>query len=393
MKYKLLLIILFVCYCMQNIFSQQNNRPKKIYKIGVFAPLFLDSVFTAGKIKNIKIVPKYITPALEFVEGAQIAFDNLTLNEENVEAYFYDTKSVAKPLPALLASHALDSFALLIGSVRDQDFRQLADFSKDRKMPFLSVTYPNDGGVTDHPNMAIINSTLKANCEGIYSYILQNHGTDKIYLYKKPGAQEDKIAGFFKALNEQDGKPILNIQVISVDSTVSAFALKKKLDSTKTNVIIGGSLDEAFARSVADAAFANRKIYETQLIGMPNWDGFKSFTKKDAYKDFGIYFTTPHFAEKNYYNNLFTTAYEEQYSLKPTDMAYKGFETAYYFTRLLLQYPKDVMAHLNEKKFTVLHEYNFKPVFLEENKTQPDYYENKRLYVMRILNGVVEREW
>jgi hypothetical protein len=394
MKQKLFCLFLFITFYWLSVHSQQHDTTKKVFKIGVFAPLYLDSVFLGDKLRNNKAIPKLVSPALEFVQGAQIAFDKLTLNEENVHAYIYDTKSFTQPLPALIGSHILDTFNLLIGSVRDADFRQLADFAKETKVPFFSVTYPNDGGVTDNPYMTIINSTLKAHCEGIYSYILQNHGTDKIILCKKPGVQEDKIAAIFKALNEQDGKPpILNIEMINVDSTLSSFALRKKLDSTKTNIIIGGSLDEKFAKSVADAGFANRKTYEVKLIGMPNWDGFKSFNKKDAYKDFGIHFTTPHYVEKNYYANIFTEAYKEEFSVRPSDMAYKGFQSAYYFTRLLTQYPKNMMEHLNEKKFTVLHEYNFKPVYLDNKTDNPDYYENKRLYVMRIMNGVVEREW
>lgn len=390
---KIFRLLVLIVLCASSAQAQQNAADKKMYRIGIFAPLYLDSVFTGSKLKDLKAVPKFVSTPLEFVQGVQVAFQQLILDEDNVQAYIYDTKSISQPLAKLIATHTLDSFDLFIGAVRDADFKELADIAKDRQVPFLSVTYPNDGGVTDNGYIAILNSTLKAHCEGIYSYILQTHGTDKIILCKKPGAQEDKIATIFKGLNEQDGKPILNIETISVDSAVSAFALRKKMDSTKTNVVIGGSLDENFAKTIADAAFANKKTYDIDLIGMPNWDGFKSFTKKDAYKDFPIHFTTPHYPEKNYFNNIFTDAYTEEFSIRPSDMAYKGFETAYYFTRLLLQYPKNMMDHLNEKKFTVLHEYNFKPVFLGDDEKHPDYYENKRLYVMRILNGAVEKEW
>lgn len=392
MTQKFFYLLFIIIFYTSTARAQQNLNEKKIVRIGVFAPLFLDSVFKGSTLKDTKSIPKFVSSSLEFVQGVQVAFDKLTLNEENVQAYIYDTKSFTKPLSTLVTSHTLDSFDLFIGSVRDADFKQLADLAKDKKVPFLSVTYPNDGGVTDNSYMAIINSTLKAHCEGIYSYILQNHGTDKIILCKKTGAQEDKIAAIFKALNEQDGKPILNIETINADS-VSSYGLRKKMDSTKSNIVIGGSLDENFSKSVADACFTNRKTYEIKLIGMPNWDGFKSFTKKDAYKDFSIHFTTPHYAEKNYYNNIFTEAYTEEFSVRPSDMAYKGFDAAYYFTRLLLQYPKNLMDHINEKKFTVLHDYNFKPVFVDGNEDHPDYYENKKLFVMRILNGVIEREW
>lgn len=334
-------------------------------------------------------------PAVDFVQGAQIAFDTLNLfDNEKVEAYIYDTKSYSQPIPWLIRNRMLDSFNLIIGSVREPDFKQLADFSLQKNIPFISATYPNDGGITANPFLAIMNSTLKAHCEGIYSFILQNHGTDKIILCKKRGSQEDKIAGYFKALNEQEGKPFLNIQTLTFDSTISPYFLRSKLDSGRHNVIIGGSLDEDFAREIADACFALKKNYPVTLIGMPNWDGFKTFVRKDAYKDFPIHYTTPYFnAKTSLYNTILSSEYSRRYKTKPNDMAYKGFECAYLFTRLLLKYPDDFLSHLNDKTFTVFNDYNFRPVYVKKKTSIPDYFENKHLYVMRILNGVVTKEW
>lgn len=376
----------------QNSFAQHNKQ--KIYKVGVFAPLYLDSVFNNYQLRSDKTIPKFIMPAVDFVQGAEIAFDTLSLYNEKVEAFIYDTKSFKEPLLWLIQNKQLDSLDLIIGSVRDLDFKQLSDFSEKRKIPFISATYPNDGGVSDNPNLVIMNSTLKAHCEGIYSYILQNHGTDKIILLKKPGAQEDKIVSYFKALNEQEGKPLLNIQTIHIDSTISPYFLKVRMDSTKRNVIIAGSLDEAFAKTVTDAAFANRKNYPVVLIGMPNWDGFKIFTAKNAYKDFPVHFTTPYFNSKsNWFNTILTNEYNRRYKTKPSDMAYKGFETTYMFTKLLLKYPKDFLSRLNDKSLTIFNEYNFRPVYSKKNARNPDYQENKHLYVMKILNGAIIREW
>lgn len=386
-------ILFFSCY--QNLFAQNsNNNPQKIYRVGIFAPLYLDSVFENSQLRFDKTIPKFIMPAVDFVQGAQIAFDSLPLVNEKVEAFIYDTKSFYQPLPSLIKNKMLDSLDMMIGSVRDVDFKELSDFSQKKNIPFISATYPNDGGVTGNPNLVIMNATLKAHCEGIYSYILQNHGTDKIIQLTKTGQQEDKITSYFKTLNEQEGKPLLNIQIIHIDSTITPYFLKVRLDSTKHNVIIAGSLDEAFAKTVTDACFAVQKTYPVILIGMPNWDGFKIFTAKKAYKDFPIRFTTPYYnAKSNSFSTILTGEYMRRFKSKPSDMSYKGFETSYLFTKLLLKYPADIISHLNDRSFTVFNEYNFRPVYLKKNNHNPDYQENKHLYVMRILNGAVTREW
>ena len=386
-----LMILSFVAH--QNISAQSSYQ--KVFKIGVFAPLYLDSVFSNSQLRYEKSIPRFIMPAVEFVQGTQVAFDTLSLYNQHVEAFIYDTKSYTQPLPWLMKNKLLDSLDLIIGSVKDVDFKELADFSERKNIPFISATYPNDGGITNNPGLVIMNSTLRAHCEGIHSYILQSHGTDKIILLKKSGQQEDKIAAFFKSINEQEGKPpLLNIQTINVDSTISPYFLKSRLDSTKHTVIIAGSLDEAFAKNITDACYALHKTYPITLIGMPNWDGFKIFQSKNAYKDFPIHFTTPYFNSKtSVYNTVLTNEYMQRFKTRPSDMAYKGFETAYLFTKILLKYPNDFLSHLNDKSFSVFDEYNFRPVYLKKNSRNPDYLENKHLYVMRILNGAITREW
>lgn len=368
--------------------------PVSNYKIGVFAPLFLDSLFNSTGYKYGKEVPRFAQPGLDFVQGAQVALDSMNLPGNSIDAYFYDTKSYTQNISQLIRLRKLDSLNLLIGSVRDLEYKQLADFALAKNIPFISVTYPNDGNITANPFTVIMNSTLKAHCEGIYSYILQNHGADNIFLVRKKGAQEDKVAAYFRNINEPDGKPLINIQTIWADSSFSAVLLEKKLDSLKPTVVIGGSLDEAFAVSIANACNDLRENYPIKLIGMPNWDGFKAFFKKGNYPEFPLYFTSPYYNNKwDAHSKTLINAYNKKFKTRPSDMAFKGFEAALLFTRLLTRFPNDFMSHLNDKTNRVFCEYNFKPVTSKKEATIPDYFENKHLYFVRILDGSVSKAW
>jgi len=391
-KHILPFIVLFLFIGIQNSFAQINYAPEgKVYRVAVFAPMYLDSVFTMGKL-NSNTLPKFIMPAIEFVQGAEIAFDTLTLNGKKVEAYFYDSKSFTQPIAWLIRNKKLDSINLIIGSVKEPDYSELAQFAVQRSIPFVSVTYPNDGGIRENPFTIIVNSTLKAHCEGIFSYILQKHGTDNIYLVKKKN--DNRIDNYFKEINSAEGKPLLNIKTIMLDSSISSYGLSMLVDTTKPIVIIGASLDETFSRKLADACYPIQKTNPLILIGMPNWDGFRSLQKKDVYKDFPIRFTTPHYDTKNNaFENFLTDNYFQQYRSKPSDMANKGFESAYYFTNILLNFGKDFMLHLNENQFAVCHDFNFRPVYNNKNSIVPDYFENKHLFIMEILNGDIVREW
>jgi hypothetical protein len=376
--------------------NAQIDTIKKIptYRVAIFAPLYLDSVFSNNTFRYTQGVPKFIAPSVEFIQGAQIALDSMKMGKENIEAFIYDSKSYTKNISYLINNKKLDSLDLIIGSVRDMDYKQLADFALLKNIPFISATYPNDGGITANPFTIIINSTLKAHCEAIYSYLLQSHGTDIIYLCRKKGAQEDKVAAYFKTLNEQDGKPLLNIQLLHTDSSFSSDILKNKLDSNRQSVIIGGSLDESFATGLAAACYNLFETYPITLIGMPNWDGFASLQKKNDFDGFPIYFTSPYFNNKwDSYSKMLTSVYLKKYKIKPGDMVFKGFETTYMFTKLLTKYPDDFINRINDKSFKVFCDYNFKPVLLKKENTKPDYFENKHLYFIKLLNGAKSKAW
>lgn len=368
-----------------------STKPLKTYNVGIFAPLYLDSVFNGNNYRYSKSFPKFILPGLDFVQGAQIALDSMEIFQGNIDASFYDTRSALQSLPSLINTNMLDSLDMIIGSVKDSDYVQLANFALQKNIPFISATYPNDAGITANPFVVIVNSTLKAHCEAIYSYILQNHGTDKIFLVRKPGNQEDRIAAYFKNINEPDGKPLLNIQIVSTNDNF--LLLENKIDTSKQTVIIGGSLDERFAEKIASASYTYNKTSPVKLIGMPNWDGF-AFGKKNSFQDFPIYFTSPYYNIKwDTYSRMVKDVYLKKYKGNPSDMSFKGFEIVYLFTKLLAKYPNDFMSHLNDYPSKIFSEYNFKPVFLKKQSIAPDYFENKHLYFIRALNGNISRAW
>jgi Periplasmic binding protein len=390
-------ILLFGLLQQLNAQTAANTTAPKVYHIGIFAPLYLDSLFNDAGYKYGKTIPKNFMPGIDFVQGAMIALDSMMLWDAYLDAGVFDTKSYTQNIGYLIRNKKLDSLDLIIGSVKDMELKQLADFALQKNIPFISVTHPNDAGITANPFTVIMTSTLKAHCEAIYSYLLQNHATEKsrIVLVRQPGAQEDRVAGYFKTLNEQEGKPFLNIQTLQADSNFTSATLMNKLDSSLDNVIIGGSLDENFASNITKQCYALYDKYDKMtLIGMPNWDGFASLRKKDAFKDFPIYYTTPYFNNKwDSYSKMLIGGYHKKYRTRPSDMAFKGFESTYFFTKLLMRHPQDFISALNDKAYKVITDYNFKPVMLKKSATLPDYFENKHLYFIKILNGATAKAW
>ena len=133
-------------------FSADCQDPwAKTYKVGIFAPVYLDSVFAGTSYRYNNRFPRFSLSGLEFIQGAMIALDSLQVYNGNIKATFFDTKSATQDISYLVDNHKLKDFDLLIGSVRDSDYLRLADFALQKNIPFISATYPNDGGITGNP--------------------------------------------------------------------------------------------------------------------------------------------------------------------------------------------------------------------------------------------------
>ena len=111
-------------------------------------------------------------------------------------------------------------------------------------------------------------------------------------------------------------------------------------------------------------------------------------TSGDAVKNLDIIITTPY----NYPRTQTTIAgisseYKTKYFAKPSDMVFKGFETMYHFSKLLLAYPDNFINKISDGSSTVTTQFNFQAVHLSNTSFVPDYQENKKIYFVHVSNG------
>lgn len=375
-------------------FILRSDPPKPVFpafKVAVFSPLYLDSAFLGDSYRYTKTFPRFTLQGFEFVQGVQLALDSMKYYGGNISTEIFDSKSYRISIPDLIAQNKLDSVNLIIGNVKDADYLQLADFAKEKNIPFISATYPNDGGISANPFVTLLNPTLKAHCEAIFSYVLQNHGASNVVLVRKSGVQEDRVASYLKFINRQDGKDLIKIKTLYLDS---AIQLKNYLDSGKRTILLCGSLNEAFAGKVIQAAASYNAKYPSMLFGMPNWESFSFFKKTNPLSNYPVYITTPFLNDRqDTLSKWITNYYISKFQGLPSDLVFKGYETAYNFINLLMKHPVDFMSHIEDNNYKLFTDFTIKPVFLNQGSLSPDYFENKKLYFVKLWNSVSTRAW
>jgi hypothetical protein len=70
-------------------------------------------------------------------------------------------------------------------------------------------------------------------------------------------------------------------------------------------------------------------------------------------------------------------------------MVFRGYESLYHFGHLLNLYGKNVGSSLSDKKHMLFGDFDIQPVINKTTMTH-DYYENKKLYFVKKVDGVVK---
>ena len=363
-----------------------NSSAQNRLKVAVFAPIYLDSAFNGDDYKlGVNNLPKYMLAGQDFYNGVMMAVDSLQAAGRNLEILFYDSRG-KESLNSIVRKPEFEGVNLIIAAFNNrQDVKLLADVAQQNKIPLISSTYPNDGGVTNNPYLVMINTSIKTHVEHIYKYLQKNITTNNLIYVKRNGQLEDLIQYYFTEAEKANPYPALKYKTIEFTDNPTVQFIAGSLDSNLVNTVICGSLNETFGVKLVKALAAN-KSYDCTAIGMPTWDGLKDLDNYDCH-GVNLVFSTPYnFVRSQPTAVKICAAYKSEFYGRASDMFFKGYESMFHFSSLLLEHPDDIMQHLSDKDYKVFNDF-----IIEGYKPSADapvqYLENKKIYFIKKLNG------
>jgi Periplasmic binding protein len=382
-------LIIFLVFLQSTPLFSQKDTVSRRFHIAIFTPLYLDSAFDAAETYRYgKAFPRFITAGLEFYEGVQLAIDSLQKEGAMLDVHVYDTKSSSPQFDKLVRSDTLNRMDLIIGHVSAHEAKLLADSAAKKNIPFINVNFPNDAGVSNNPYFIILNSTLRTHCEGVYRFLQKNFALSPIIVFRKKGQQEDRLMDYFKEIEKTTASVPLKLKYVTLDDNFTAKQLSPHLNPDKTNVAIAGSLDVNFAQQFCQQIATLNPTRATTVFGMPTWDG-ADFTKPD-YKDLEIYYSTPFYiSPEDKTAAAVQQIFKTKFYSRPSDMVYRGLETLYHFAKLLIHHKENIGSGLADKRFLLFTQFDIQPVIDKQTMTL-DYFENKKLYFVKKIDGVVK---
>ena len=388
-------LIFLICH--QSSLAQSDSllqRPDSIlqrHTIAVFAPLYLDSVFDeTDEYRYGKIFPKFINPGLEFYEGVQLAADSLNKTGAALDIFIYDTRSAKNTIAQVAEKGEFNKVELIIGHVAGNEVRVLAEVAKRKNISFINTNVPNDGGVSNNPSLVILNSTLRTHIQAMYRFLQKNYALSALVMFSKKGVQEDLLKNYFTEMDRSTASVPLNLKYVTLNGSFTASQLVAHLDSNRVTMCIAGSLDEQFGKTLTRQLAGLNKKYPVHVMGMPTWDGIKEFEKKE-YKGLEVFYSTPFYNAKSDKLSIGITNYfKNTIFSRPTDMVFRGYETLMRFSKLLLEHGVNLSSSVGVKKYKVFTDFDIQPVFLNKQSLTLDYFENKKLYFIKMIDGVIK---
>ena len=386
LKLALLISLLFL-YPFTITFAQNNSSKQKI---AVFVPLYLDSAFDAtNTYRYDKNFPKFINPGLEFYEGVQFAIDSLNKENAQLEVFVYDTRSVQRNL--LEQINEIDStVGLIIAHANAQENWVLAGEAMLRKIPYINVNLPNDGGIVNNPYFVMLNPSLRTHVESMYRYLQKYYSVGTTTVLRKKGQMEDLIKSYLEDYSKSTTTVPLRLKWVELTDSFTIKQLLPLLDSNRQNTFVAASLDDNFNRRlITQLALAGRS-YKTSIIGMPTMDNLDKEFSRAEFKGPEIIYGLPFYNAKTdkisaEINNHFST---KMYA-RPSDMVFRGYEVMWKYSKLLAQYKSDLSSNLNNKSNKVFTDFDIQPVLNKQTMTM-EYFENKKLYFIKWQDGVIK---
>jgi hypothetical protein len=229
---------------------------------------------------------------------------------------------------------------------------------------------------------------LQTHVTGIYKFLQKNFALSNIIVFRKKGSQEDKLKENITEAEKSTAGVPLKMKYVTLEDNFTTAQLLSHLDSTATNVCLAGSLDINFAQNLCQQLATLSASYTTTVVGMPTWDMIDF--EKPQFKGIDIYYSTPFFISATDNLAMYVQGfYQNIFYVHPSDMVYRGYESLYHFAHLLMTYKKNISANLGDKRYKLFTEFNIEPVY-NKKTSATDYFENKKLYFVKKVDGVVK---
>jgi hypothetical protein len=360
---------------------------KSTYEVAVLLPLYTGDFITNNQ------VPSKAKRSINYYEGMLLGFRRLEGEGVNMNVNVFDTK--VNNISTLMSKSEVANADLIIGPVSSGNVAIAAQSNKTNKQLLVSLN-SSENLTHENPYFIQASPSLSSHCETVVKHFKTHNPTSKIILL---GRNEDAaVFPMYQDANmlyegSSDVDRLSEYIVTGSNSDYDIRGLNSQLSRLDTNIIVIPSGNQGFVYSMLRSLSLIRTTYPIIVVGMPRWENFLRIDP-DYYIKMNVHISNSAYINHNDFNiTEFKRSFFNEYGMPPTTEAYKGYDVALYFGRMLKEHGTTMLSQLANNPKQMLHSnLQFQPTYTSnsvgEGSSTVDQFENKYVHILRFDNYI-----
>ncbi len=357
-------------------------KNKRAIKVGLMMPLFTHLAKEINTDNEFMMKPAHEYHSFRFIhyyEGFMLAVDSLAKMGYDVEVFVYDTKADSATTVGLIAKPEFASLDIIFGPFFARNLKIVVPAAAKNGTLVISP-FSSGIGLDSYSNLFISETSDYSLWKLGFNYLKDTLPNANVYIIHSGLKPQIETATYLKRLYSNISSDTTRIRVFSYTAGGSK-ALFESLSTTKVNLIINLSSNEAAISNFVRQLNQKREHYQIVLLGLQDhWTKFSTL-EEEYLVNLRLTLQSNSFIDyRQPYVKNFTELFYENYLTDPQLIAFKGFDHGMFFMQLVGSYGKTFS--------TTLPKTDYKPVqsYLNFTKTQTGKWVNTEGSVYQYFN-------
>ncbi|TDQ07370.1 ABC transporter substrate-binding protein [Pedobacter metabolipauper] len=288
--------------------------------------------------------------AIDFYQGFKLGVDSAAALGLNFKLKVYDTRDENAQIDGLIQNGSLLGSDLIIGPVFPQGLKHITSYSLSKGIPVVSPLAASHPAEFKNPNLISLVSNVDLHAQKIGDYINKHYNPAQtvVVLINPKSASDELMAKPLRTYFANPSRKFL------LQEFGSVFTMETKLIRNKKYVIIVCSDDQKFVVPTLDKLVKMKNAgLAVDLYGHPGW--IKQNYNTDKLQALNTAVTSSYKVDYTRSTvKTFIIKYRAAYHFEPGEYAFKGFDTGFYFAKLLAEHGLDYLKYMERERYNGL---------------------------------------
>lgn len=378
-------------------FVPMSFDSERLYRVALMMPLYLEQVdeeFLGEEANNKQLLARPFS-YLHFYEGFMIAVDSM-VNSMNmkIDLKVYDVDQDTNKVVTALNDPWLATSDIIVGPFHLKPFERVMAFANENDIMIVNPMTNREDLLVGNKNMVKVRPSNSCQMHWLEQLIKDKYANNNVFIFAMDTSCMDYAMMIEEVvtrnINEYSSVPNSHIKKVikrrhdawkneeiefdenSYDSdnvklSVSTInqnpddstnlkniirtynysidslrKVKKVASSIRNNLFIVYGDSKVFATEMINKLNILSRDYPVSLIALPDWSKFDRLFNENLMKLSTVFFDDDYIDYNDYAVGKFICKFRDEYGTEPKDMAYHGFNIAWYFLNALINYGDDI---------------------------------------------------